>query len=110
MVSNSHIEVNNLDEMSPTIQSMPCISPRPVNALQEMMAQCLVSIPSISKNSFIWLIVIASWTSCLLQKISREAPMSFSCLSNSFSSFLHSCKRNLSVESTTQIKPSVSSK
>lgn len=96
--------------MSVTIQSIPSNNPSPVTAEQAIIPQCLVCIKSSSKYSRIYCNVNDFGTSYLLQNIKRVAPISFSCFNKFYSSFLQSSNLALSVESTTQINPSVYSK
>lgn len=105
-----HRYVNNLPAISLTIQSMPSRSPSPVLALQPIMPQCLVLMLSNSRYSLIWLVVRLPSMSCLLQNISKVAPISLSCFSKECSYCFVSSKRILSELSTTQITPSVCSK
>lgn len=96
--------------MSVTIQSIPSSKPSPVTAEQATIPQCLVSIRSNSKYSLIYYKVNDFGTSCLLQNINNVAPINFSYFSRLINSLLQSSNLALSVESTTQINPSVCSK
>lgn len=102
--------INILLEISVTIQSIPSSNPSPVNAEQAMIPQCLVWIKSNSKYSLIYCNVNDFGTSYLLQNINNVAPISFSYFNRLCNSFLQSSNLALSVESTTQINPSVYSK
>lgn len=105
-----HKYVNKRPAISLTIQSMPSNSPSPVLALHPMIPQCLVVIESSSKYYFIWSQLRLPSISCLLQKMRRVAPISFSCFNRLCSSALVSSSLILSELSTTQMTPSVCSK
>lgn len=96
--------------MSLTIQSTPSSNPSLVLALQGIIPQCLVVIMSNPKKSLIYAAVKLPGMSCLLQNISKVAPMSFYYLSKLCNYFLVSSSLSLSELSTTQITPSVCSK
>lgn len=96
--------------MSVTIQSIPSSNPSPVTAEHATIPQCLVSIKSNSKYSLIYYKVNDFYTSCLLQNINNVAPINFSYFKRLINSLLQSSNLALSVESTTQINPSVCSK
>ena len=104
------LSINILDAISVTTQSIPSINPSPVTAEQGMIPQCLVDISSKARNSLISQLFSDPLISCLLQKINKVAPTSFSCLSRLCNSFLQSSNLILSELSTTQISPSVDSK
>ena len=104
------LSINILDAISVTTQSIPSINPSPVTAEHGMIPQCLVDISSKARNSLISQLFSDPLISCLLQKINKVAPTSFSCLSRLCNSFLQSSNLILSELSTTQISPSVDSK
>ena len=99
-----------LEFMSDIIHSIPFSNPSPVNPQHGAIIQCLVVMESKSKVVFISSTLKAPLISCLLQRTIKVAPANFSCFNKLCNSSLQSLSLNLSLLSTTQITPSVSSK
>lgn len=109
-ILNIYSNINILELISDIIQSIPFSSPSPVNPQHGIIIQCLVVIESKSRSFFISSTFKAPLISCLLQRTINVAPASLSCFNKLCNSSLQSDNLSLSLLSTTQMTPSVSSK
>ena len=110
MEYNIYSNINILELISDMIQSIPFSSPSPVSPQQGIIIQCLVVMESSSRTFFISSTLKAPLISCLLHNTINVAPASLSCFSKLCNSSLQSDSLSLSLLSTTQMTPSVSSK